>query len=785
MAKPKIKLDVKGFLLRKGEVLAMGAAGFCLVVLLLWGASKWSSAKDPNEIAKGLADQSNRVTTSIDKGEPKPEDLEAIKPQEFIVKPVINKPATTSAFPWHGPVFDPVAQPSTRRENPVVFNITDYQVDLTRSAMPGYDIIYDGNDEALIAVLATKKVGELDKKKLQDASKQLADMAKRGANRRGPAPKAPPRPAVPPGGMFPGGGEGATYPGGPGNPYGGGGSEYDANSQRVDLGKVIKYIPLKEIDAAVAKGNVPAVTVIPVRLVTVHAVVPYKAQLEEIKRALRLTTDAEAKPWGPWYDGFEVQRRETRRLPSGEVIVEQDWPPAAKDVTSTEGNYKFEDRYIEKIDTRKVGDHFDDGFIPYFLKPEMLLSMPLPLLAKDLNVKYPEIRLKAILEGVQKLRAATTPELTASELAKQLQGVGSKDSIYRPRVNGLGSFGGGEDNLGGVRPIGPGGAGGVSPVGPVVKRAGQPQLPEGYDPNSGVAGPKDTEIENYLLRFVDSDVKPGRTYEYRVRLRMWNPNYGEKEAVANPLFAGDAYRMLYSKWLELPTPISVPAESFLFAYDTQSYREQTAAAYDGQKELLARMQIKDNQAVVQMATWMEQVRTDAGSKREPVGAWVVTEIPVGRGDYIGRRQYVKLPVWSSETQEYLLRETPDKVVTNTRGSSKTVQQPKGWLVDFSTRSILADFEGGKVKSKFSVGFDDKGNLVTKTRQFEEDAATELLILRPDGKLIVRSSLEDEGDPNRKEVASRWSEWLKLVENRKAPDAAGGTGEFNPFDPKKP
>ena len=196
------------------------------------------------------------------------------------------------------------------------------------------------------------------------------------------------------------------------------------------------------------------------------------------------------------------------------------------------------------------------------------------------------------------------------------------------------------------------------------------------------------------------------------------------------------------------------------------------------------MQLKDNQAVVQMATWMEQVRTDAGSKREPVGAWVVTEIPVGRGDYIGRRQYVKLPVWSSEAQEYLLRETPDKVVTGPRGA-KTVQQPKGWMVDFSTRSILADFEGGKVKNKFNVGFDDKGNLVTKTRPVEEESATELLILRPDGKLTVRSSLEDEGDPNRKEVSSRWSDWLKLVENRKAPDAAGGMGEINPFAPKRP
>ncbi len=328
---------------------------------------------------------------------------------------------------------------------------------------------------------------------------------------------------------------------------------------------------------------------------------------------------------------------------------------------------------------------------------------------------------------------------------------------------------------------------GATPPGPAVPptgmppgvppKPGQPYMPEGINP--GTAAPP--EIENYLLRFVDSDVKPGRTYEYRVRLRMWNPNYGQKGAVSNPLFAGEDYKMLYSKWLYLPTPITVPAESFLYAYDTKTYREQTAAAFEGQKELLARMQVKDNQAVVQMATWTEQVRTDGG-KREPVGAWVVTEIPVGRGEYVGRKQYVKLPLWSSETQQYLLREVTDKVLTGPKG--KELQQPKGWLVDFSTKSVLVDFEGGKVKSKFAVGFDDKGNLVTKTRQFEEEAATELLIVRPDGKLVVRSSQTDEGDPNRKEVSSKWSEWLKLVETRKAPGSTG-TGTPGEFDPKKP
>ena len=110
-----------------------------------------------------------------------------------------------------------------------------------------------------------------------------------------------------------------------------------------------------------------------------------------------------------------------------------------------------------------------------------------------------------------------------------------------------------------------------------------------------------------------------------------------------------------------------------------------------EKALNSLLQVKENQAVVQVATWMEQVRAGDGAKREPVGSWVVAEMPVGRGEFVGRKQFVKLPLWSSESQQYVLREVSDKVV-------KGKYQPRGWLVDFSTKSVLVDFEGGRVKT---------------------------------------------------------------------------------------
>jgi hypothetical protein len=577
----------------------------------------------------------------------------------------------------------------------------------------------------------------------------------------------------------------------------GGGGEFDQHGQRGE--KAIKYIPLKEIDASVHEGKLPALTVIPLRLITVHAVVPYKKQLDELKRALRLPnppstakpediarSDAEAARWGPWYDGFEVQRKVTKIMPNGEVVIIQDWPDKPIDPKDTSGNYKFEEMYIEKIDTRKIADHFDEGYIPYFLKPEMMLAMPLPQLAKDLNVKYPDVKLKDILDNIEKLKKANQKEVTPSELAKQVSGTKTGRDIYKPKTaDSLEGFG-----YGNAKQFGPLATGGmtltppmppgVGPLGPVGGSAGPgvPRPPEGYGNTTHV-----TDVDNYLLRFVDSDVKPGLTYEYRIRLRMWNPNYGQDKLVADPEFAKASYQLLHSAWRQLGTAITVPAESYLYAYDTKTYRDQINSAYPTEgkeattetKYLNGLLQVKDHQAVVQVATWMEQVKAGEGIKREPVGAWVVAEMPVGRGEYIGRRQYVKLPLWSSESQQYVLRELTDKIV-------KGKYQPKGWLVDFTTKSVLVDFEGGKLKTKSAVRFDTQGNLINQTRTFEEESATELLIVRPDGKLVVRNSGVDENDANRKIITSEWSRWVKEVETHKS--SSGEKSEPNPFDPKK-
>ena len=60
----KVKFDPKDFLLRKGELLAMGISGFILAILLIYGATKWTSAQDPAKTAQALASYAKTLTTA-------------------------------------------------------------------------------------------------------------------------------------------------------------------------------------------------------------------------------------------------------------------------------------------------------------------------------------------------------------------------------------------------------------------------------------------------------------------------------------------------------------------------------------------------------------------------------------------------------------------------------------------------------------------------------------------------------------------------------------------------
>ncbi|MBX9622396.1 MAG: hypothetical protein K2X82_01135, partial [Gemmataceae bacterium] len=298
---------------------------------------------------------------------------------------------------------------------------------------------------------------------------------------------------------------------------------------------------------------------------------------------------------------------------------------------------------------------------------------------------------------------------------------------------------------------------------------GQPPKvdPRAGGKGAGAAGGKeadapDVPIDHLLVRFVDCDVRPGYTYQYQIQVEMVNPNFGNWKDMANPAEATEGkYRFLRGEFIPLDKAVTVPEESFLYAADPVAYRQRVQDEYKGMTKLRDRLQAREDQAVVQAMAWLEQVRTDTSGQREPVGAWVVAEWPVGRGDYVGKRTFVPLPLWSSETNSYVLRElSAEKVV-------KGPNQPKGWLVDFPSRAVLVDHEGGRVRTRAN----GKG--------YDEEVTSELLIAYPDGRLLVRNAAADEKDANRKLIAETWEKWVQQVKKTQSSTPAGGPA--NPFE----
>jgi len=774
MAKPKVKLDFKELLLKKGEYLALGIAAVGLVVLLLWGVTTGAGAANPAEISKDINAKASAIGTRIND----PNDPTAPDPLHESVrtdKKTPYLPIGPDQFAANGVLFDVVGKPETKRVNPDVWGIEEYQVDLVRGAMPGYDIIYVDGKEPQIAVRVEKKLSATDKEKLMIALNKLKGRSDKGvaAHNRAqnqPAPPAAPgfgppmgpggpmRPGGPPpgsgggpppgiggpppgfGGPPPGFGSGGGPPGyGSGFGFGGGNSGYNTGEQRTET--AIAYIPLEDLDKAAGDNKLPAQTVIPLRMIVVNFTIPLKKQMEEMKKALRLQPN-QVTPSLVAYDGFEVRRKITRVRPTGEVDVVQDW-----------AKYNYEDQYVDLIDSRKLHDHFEGSdkskqglYLPYFYRYEDSLVMPLPELVSELG-SYPPIRLKSITDAIDKLDSARTPKQDPSDVMKRLNKSQPRKSLFKPQtVQDTGA----DSMFGGSKFNSPDG-----PKGPVVPPVGKgPMVPGG-----GLDNQPQVDIELLLGRFIDCNVQPGLSYEYQIQLRLVNPNYEKPQWVSNPQDAKK--QILPSKWIPLGQALTVPAEDFLFAADRNQYVEDVRSSYKDQPNLLKALQAKDSQAVVQAVKWMESIRMEG--KHEPIGGWVVADMPVSRGEYVGKKTFVKLPLWSSEANQYVFREIA-------AGAVKGKDQPKGWLVDFSSKSILVDYEGGKMTTKMSSG-----------KYIPEEAATEMLIVRADGKLLVRRSADDGADATRKELTTTWDAWLKKVESR--PAASAGSGDGNPFNRK--
>lgn len=827
------KFNFQQFLLAKGEKVALGLAAGGLGLLGAWGLMNLVSAQSPNDLVKKFGSHKTAIEGKIRNEASVAPDLPAIyaDPKALEVKAI-----GSDAFPVEHFLFEPVDRPSRARSNPAVLGIVEAQLDLVRLNMKAYDIKGEpGNFR--IGVLKGVNVTTS-----AASAKGLADLLKKSDIKGRVNRKPPPRPSAPgapggSGGNAPGsGGFGSAGPGGPGgNTPGSGGSGGDSGGAMGGFGgfggtsfenkdryeKTVQYIPVDEFDPA---KDQPAFIIYPRRTIVMHAVFPLKEQLEVVRRALRLKTieDAarETAPGatasaggsvggapstkgspagttvggeasssagsavdgagpggagatgvtmggvrileGPTFAGFEVERRIV--APNGKVY---DWFP-----------YDHVASYLVEINNRKVSDQPDEGYLPYFLRYEQEMAIPLPSVA-DAVATYPPVTLPSIVRTVDKMKESQKRPVSPTELQNRFIGKGSSPftpSFLAPATGGgaAGGPAGGPGALGGdvggyLNNSGPGmSIGRGSSMPPGMTGAGNPGGGNPYDPRGSGYGPTGgvlqnlaapVELDHMLIRFMDVHVLQGHTYEYKIRVKMKNPNYGLKvPAVAKESDAKES--ILYGPWVQIKRPdgvpltVTVPSDANTYLVDPIEYADNLRKKY---KEPQVQ-QLLDNAngklPVVQVQQWLHKVMIE--NSEEPIGTWIVADLPVARGEFIGRKQLISLPLWSSQKVKFILQELPKYKVFGLKKD-----QPKGVLVDFTTSNICVDYEGGKQSR------------ILGDRSIEDDGAVEMLVLRADGSVAVRSSATDMVNPDRTERVKKWDEWIERV--KKDTEAAGQLG----------
>jgi hypothetical protein len=744
------KMNFKTLLLEKGEKLGIYAAAGLMVLLIVFAAYSAMDAKSPDDTVKGFKDSVQNIDTAIKNPNPQLPDVPDWAKGQYTVDLVDGR-----AHPTPYPLFDPIAQPDNKRQNPRVLPVVEFQTDFFAPKVLAIDITDDGRVGVLeFRSNRNQQAPNLDQWRQQFQGKQLKNIPKG----KSPPPQptggpgfAPPGAAMPPSGGFgpppgagfgpPGGGSG--YPGGSGSMppgaamgdgegrmfppggmpgmggyggYGGYGAQFDTNAQRGE----VRYVSLDDEQAF--KGKSLALSIFPRRMVVIEAAFPYKEQLDEIRRALRLNSIADVFQTDgatPLFKGIDLERRMI--LPNGKAM---EWQPL---------DYLQNYAPVYKRMVAEHPDAEDLNYVKMHYAHKLWMAYP-----EALQTTYPEVRMKTITDTIQKQKDLNKPPVQA-KADNRLKGEGD---VFAP----IGAQNTGNNLFGNMEDAGMG-AGGMNLPG-WMRGKGQKMTTgdEGVVASTG----QQEAIDYILVRVFDADknMRPGVKYQYRMRVKMENPNFKKKEMMSRPSDADK--EVLEGEWAEMQGTVGVPPESYLYVSEPSGDKKGP--------------QLKDGQALLQVQRWVPQVQFDRN--REPFGDWFVADVPVNRGTFVTGKQLVTIPLWSSERFNFVMRELPPEKF------AKSKEPRRGVLMDLSRNDLLiVDIQGGKYSRYFAK---------PGTRPVDDEAAYEVLFLREDGTLEVRNSATDKEDTARKEREERWKKWVDEVE-KNSKNVQPGTPAGSRFD----
>jgi hypothetical protein len=753
MKKMKMKdFEFKQFFIQKGEKVGLWVCVGILVLLVVFTVKDMLGVPSASANADEIQELSKKGKNLIASSQPT-EDIKVVPEQ--IRKADSPQPVPENLFAMERPLFDGGATEDRKWRSPAVLAMDDWRVDYLLAPVPSL-IISHANNETLVAALVPKndagikrnideKAEAKRKARLEKRLKQLGlnsqQMQQLLQQRGGPGGMGgPPGMGGPMGGMRGMGGMGGPPgmggPGGMGGPPGMGGpggmggansmagmmSRMGGSADRMKMlgqsslafggstGPEYELKPLPEDKV----GNFElAEEIQPYRMVLISAAFPYKQQLEQFRQALRFTDIekmlADPKlPGGLEFAGINVQRRQGR---PGESLANKPWvdlpiETAMKHVMilAVEPDKSEQDQKLEQM-----------GII---VRPNRLV-MPRPKLDEKLHKeKYPEELPQSVQESLTAMEQASKGKTPVAQKKKSRFDL-AEYSLF-----------GDED---------------TSP---------------GADPNQTAAGTnREGSLQNtqetarpdkILVRFYDTTVEPGMNYQYRVQVRMANPNYKNEKAVTKNITLDKEIR---GAWAELSQTVRIPDETFFYAVDEK--RTEGTFAYN-------------DRVAMQVHRWLEKLQTDPNNRGSVVlvGDWSILEQDwVRRGEYVGGVKETDVPIWWPTFKKYLFALHPDQVKKRAPGAPRTSRR-QGVPIDFDTHALLVDFEGGK--RSYQVG----------ANKFVDESPIEVLVLNK-GKLMVHDSKVDSENDERKKRVEEWKTTLKTV--KEEADNKSPTGKPGSFD----
>lgn len=482
---------------------------------------------------------------------------------------------------------------------------------------------------------------------------------------------------------------------------------------------VTEFVPFEQLGE---KKNASLIkTIRPVNMVEIVAAFPYREQVEEFKRQLHTTSD-------------EVLKEESH----------EDEEIPADDATGTALKTKLNSfRFLGVVVERRQVDLQGRPLFPDEGKDKGYKEINpgegfKTLLVQSLGQTQPEDpdHEKLLLDGLvmyRPLAAREYPALekeldkiktTVEKLKKANKAAGAAPRT-NPRPDNFGTFSRPPVTL-------PGGEQGAS-GGP--RPSGAQQKP-GLGAAHGSAGAADEPPDYCLIRVIDVTVKPGESYQYRIRVRMANPNLGRDDVADSfdAVMTNENNKELKPSptkgtWFVVPDVVSLPADMHYYVVD------QKAVDGQGYKGNNARGTVSREQTVLQIHKFIENAGTGQ-AKNIPVGEWSVAErVILSRGEIIDRPVRTPMPIYFEDEEKWKLAQTKDLGANPDPGIDVPFEGVKGHP------AILVDFDGGTAK---------------------EPGGQEVLILGPDGRLRAHYAEADKENPERKKLLQEWRDRLEAT-----------------------